>query len=183
MELRSLATQNARQVLRLFLALIVIFLYIFIRFRRWQFGLGALIALFHDVLIVLSVFAIAYLMGFSFEIDQVFVAAMLTLIGYSINDTVIIFDRVRENLRLHPKSTDGETFNLALNETFSRTLITSATTLFVVLVLFFFGGSVLRSFSFALVVGVITGTYSSLFIAAASVIDLSQVKKNRSKKS
>ena len=161
----------------LFLALLAIFLYIFVRFRRWQFGVGALIALFHDVLIVLSVFAIAHLIGFSFEIDQVFVAAMLTLIGYSINDTVIIFDRIRENLRLHPKSTEEETFNLALNETFSRTLITSATTLFVVIVLFFFGGSVLRSFSFALVIGVLTGTYSSLFIAATSAIDLRKPKK------
>ena len=154
------------------LALVVIFLYIFARFRHWQFGVGALLALFHDVLVVLSVFALVHLAGFSFEVDQVFVAAMLTLIGYSINDTVIIFDRVRENMRLHPKSSHIATFNLALNETFSRTLITSATTLFVVLILFLFGGAVLRSFSFALVIGVVTGTYSSLFIAAATVVDL-----------
>ena len=173
-------TKRAAMV-SLALALLVIFLYIFIRFRRWQFGLGALIALFHDVLIVLSIFAIAHLFGLSFEVDQVFVAAILTLIGYSINDTVIIFDRVRENLRLHPKGSLEETFNLALNETFSRTLITSATTLFVVLVLLFFGGAVLRSFSFALVVGVLTGTYSSLFIAAASVVDLIKSEQKGSK--
>ena len=159
------------------LALIVIFLYIFIRFRRWQFGIGALVALFHDVLIVLSAFSIAYLLGFSFEVDQVFIAAMLTLIGYSINDTVVIFDRVRENLRLHPKGSIYETFNLALNETLSRTLITSATTLFVVLVLLLFGGAVLRGFSFTLLVGILTGTYSSLFIAVPVVADLIRAKK------
>ena len=161
------------------LALLVIFLYIFVRFRGWQFGVGALIALFHDVLVVLSIFMIANVFGFAFEVDQVFVAAMLTLIGYSINDTVIIFDRVRENLHLRPKSPLDQTFNLALNSTFNRTLITSLTTLFVVLVLLFFGGEVLRSFSFALVVGVLTGTYSSLFIASASVVDLLERKKDR----
>ena len=159
------------------LALVVIFFYIFIRFRRWQFGLAALVALFHDVLIVLAVFSIAHLLGVSFEVDQIFVAAMLTLIGYSINDTVVVFDRVRENVRLHPKSDSKETFNLALNETLSRTVITSATTLFVVVVLLLFGGAVLRGFSFTLLVGVITGTYSSLFIASPLVIDLGKRKK------
>jgi SecD/SecF fusion protein len=158
-------------------ALITIFLYILIRFRRWQFGLGALIALFHDVLFVLAALAIANLLGVSFEVDQVFIAAMLTLIGYSINDTVVVFDRVRENMQLRPSSENSTVFNLALNETISRTTITSATTLFVVLILFLFGGAVLKGFSFTLLVGILIGTYSSLFIATPVVLDFDKKDK------
>lgn len=158
-------------------SLIVIFLYILIRFRKWQFGLGAVVALFHDTLFVLSAFALARLFGKTFEIDQVFIAAMLTIIGYSINDTVVVFDRVRENIQLKPGTPFYKVFNEAISNTVSRTLITSATTLIVVMVLLIFGGEVLRGFSFALVIGILVGTYSSIFVATPVVLDLN--KKER----
>lgn len=158
------------------IALICIFIYIVFRFRKWQFGLGAIIALFHDTLFVLSAFAIANLFGFAFEVDQVFVAAILTIIGYSINDTVVVFDRIRENLGIKAGSEMIQVFNESLNSTISRTLITSVTTLIVVLVLFLFGGAVLQGFSFALLIGIIIGTYSSVFIATPIVIDLNRKK-------
>ncbi len=158
------------------LALICIFIYIVFRFRKWQFGLGAIVALFHDTLFVLSAFAIANLLGISFEADQVFVAAILTIIGYSINDTVVVFDRIRENLGIKSGSELIKVFNESLNNTISRTLITSITTLIVVIVLFAFGGAVLQGFSFALLVGIIVGTYSSVFIATPIVIDLNKAK-------
>ena len=142
------------------------------RFRKWQFGLGAIVALFHDTLFVLSAFAIANLIGISFEVDQVFIGAMLTIIGYSINDTVVVFDRIRENLGIKAGSEMTKVFNESLNNTISRTMITSATTLIVVIVLFIFGGAVLQGFSFAMIVGILIGTYSSLFIATPIVIDL-----------
>ncbi len=154
------------------IALILIFLYIVIRFRKWQFGLGAVAALFHDTLFVLSAFAIAGLLGMPFEVDQVFVAAILTIIGYSINDTVVVFDRIRETLSLKPGTDRKQVFNDSLNSTLSRTLITSVTTLIVVIVLFLFGGAVLKGFSFALLVGILVGTYSSIFIATPIVLDL-----------
>ncbi|MEM6642221.1 MAG: protein translocase subunit SecDF [Bacteroidota bacterium] len=158
------------------IALVCIFIYIVFRFRKWQFGLGAIIALFHDTLFVLSAFAIANLLGISFEADQVFVAAILTIIGYSINDTVVVFDRIRENLGVKAGSELMPVFNEALNSTVSRTFITSVTTLIVVLVLFLFGGAVLKGFSFALLVGIIVGTYSSIFIATPVVLDLNKEK-------
>lgn len=158
------------------IALICIFAYIVFRFRKWQFGLGAIIALFHDTLFVLSAFAIANLLGISFEADQVFVAAILTIIGYSINDTVVVFDRIRENMGIKSGSELVGVFNESLNNTISRTFITSVTTLIVVLVLFLFGGAVLQGFSFALLVGIIIGTYSSIFIATPAVIDLNKKK-------
>lgn len=154
------------------LALFCIFLYIVFRFRKWQFGLGAIIALFHDALFVLSAFAIANVFGISFEADQVFVAAILTVIGYSINDTVVVFDRIRENLGIKSGSELTPVFNESLNNTISRTLITSITTLIVVIILFVFGGAVLQGFSFALLVGILVGTYSSVYIATPVVIDL-----------
>lgn len=158
-------------------ALVVIFLYILVRFRKWQFGLGAIIALFHDTLFVLSAFAIANMLGISFEVDQVFIAAMLTIIGYSINDTVVVFDRVRENLDIKAGGDMKAIFNESLNSTINRTMITSVTTLIVVVVLFLFGGAVLKGFSFALIVGILIGTYSSLFIATPVVIDFNKEKK------
>ncbi|MCK5105150.1 MAG: protein translocase subunit SecF, partial [Cyclobacteriaceae bacterium] len=157
-------------------ALIAIFLYILMRFKKWQFSLGAIIALFHDVLFVISAFAIARLFGKAFELDQVFIAAMLTIIGYSINDTVVVFDRIRENLAVRPHEKAIDTFNLSINTTMNRTVITSLTTLIVVLILLLFGGEVLRSFSFALFVGIIVGTYSSIFIATPAVLDLGKSK-------
>ncbi len=155
-------------------ALVAIFLYIFVRFRKWQFGLGALIALAHDTLFVISAFAIANLLGYSLEIDQVFVAAILTIIGYSINDTVVVFDRIRENLGIKSGSEMVSVFNESLNNTISRTLITSATTLIVVLILFVFGGAALEGFSFAMIIGILIGTYSSVFIATPIVVDFNK---------
>ncbi|MFY0594091.1 protein translocase subunit SecDF [Roseivirga sp.] len=156
------------------LAIIAIFLYILIRFRRWQFSLGAIVALVHDAFIVLSAFAIIGWFGISFEIDQVFIAALLTIIGYSINDTVVVFDRIRENLQLKGSKDLIGTFNESINSTISRTLITSMTTLIVVLVLFIFGGEVLRGFSFALLIGILVGTYSSVFVATPIVVDMTK---------
>lgn len=153
-----------------------IFLYILIRFRKWQFGLGALIALFHDVLIVISMISILRLFGISYEVDQVMIAALLTVIGYSINDTVVVFDRVREFLRDNPRADIEITLNRAINKTLSRTIITSFTTLIVVGVLFLFGGEVMRGFSFALMVGILVGTYSSIFIATPLVLDTTRKK-------
>jgi SecD/SecF fusion protein len=153
-------------------ALIAIFLYILIRFRKWQFSLGAIIALVHDTLFVIAAFAIASLFGATFEIDQVFIAAILTVIGYSINDTVIVFDRIRENIENRGTAKLVKVFNDSINDTLGRTLITSFTTMIVVIVLLFFGGEVLRGFSFALFVGITVGTFSSIYIATPVVVDL-----------
>jgi SecD/SecF fusion protein len=155
-------------------SLLAIFGYILIRFRKWQFGLGAVVALFHDVLIVISCVAIARAFGFIIEVDQVFIAAVLTIIGYSINDTVVVFDRVRETLadsNIKSREDITNTLNEAVNSTFSRTFITGITTFLVVFVLFIAGGEVLRGFSFALILGIIFGTYSSVFVASSIVND------------
>lgn len=156
----------------MFFALVAIFLYILLRFRKWQFSLGSIIALVHDVFFVIAAFAIATALGATFEIDQVFIAAVLTVVGYSINDTVIVFDRIRENIENRGTSKLVKMFNDAINQTMARTLITSFTTLIVVLVLLIFGGEVLRGFSFALLIGVLVGTYSSIYIATPIVVDL-----------
>ncbi len=156
------------------ISIVAIFFYILIRFRRWQFSLGAIVALVHDAMIVLSAFAIAGVLGISFEIDQVFIGALLTIMGYSINDTVVVFDRIRENLQLKGSRDLIGTFNASINSTVNRTLITSMTTLIVVLVLFLFGGEVLRGFSFAFLVGIIIGTYSSVFVATPIVVDMTK---------
>ena len=153
-------------------ALIAIFLYILLRFRKWQFSLGSIVALIHDTLFVIAAFAIASALGATFEIDQVFIAAILTVIGYSINDTVIVFDRIRENIENRGTHKLVKVFNDAVNQTLGRTLITSFTTLIVVIVLLIFGGEVLRGFSFALFVGITVGTYSSIYIATPIVVDL-----------
>ena len=154
------------------IALIAIFIYILIRFRKWQFSTGAVFALFHDILFVISAFSIANLFGVSYEIDQVFIAALLTIIGYSINDTVVVFDRIRENLGIKAGSEIIPVVNESINKTISRTLITSMTTFIVVLVLFLFGGPSLSGFSFALLIGIIVGTYSSIFVATPVFVDL-----------
>lgn len=153
-------------------SLIVIFLYILVRFRKWQFSLGAIVSLAHDVLIVLSVFSIFYgILPFSLEIDQAFIAAILTIIGYSINDTVVVFDRMREYLNNNKKKGLHATANDALNSTLSRTFNTSLTTFVVLLIIFISGGEVIKGFMFALMVGVVVGTYSSLFIASTITLD------------
>ena len=151
----------------------LIFLYIFLRFSRWQFSLGAVGALFHDTIITVGLFSLLRgFLPFSLEIDQAFIAAILTVIGYSINDTVIVFDRIREYLGIYTNKSKDEVFNLAINSTISRTVITSLTTLFVVFVLLVFGGSSIKGFAFAIFVGIIVGTYSSIFVATPIVRDL-----------
>lgn len=152
-------------------SLAVVFLYILFRFRRWQFSLGAVVAVFHDVLIVLGVFSLlGKLMPFNMEIDQAFIAAILTVIGYSLNDTVVVFDRIRETLAERGWK-GGKSINYAINSTLSRTLNTSLTTLVVLLSIFIFGGESLRGFMFAMIVGVVVGTYSSVFIATPVMYD------------
>lgn len=158
-------------------SLLGIFIYILLRFRKWQYSAGAIIALIHDTSFVFAAYAIGGLFGFTFEVDQVFVAAILTIIGYSINDTVIIFDRIREYIGLGTEHDRIKIFNHAINDTLSRTIITSLTVLMVVLVLFIFGGEVLRGFSFSLLVGVVVGSYSSIFIASPLVIDFEKEKQ------
>lgn len=153
-------------------SLIVVFLYILIRFKKWQYSLGAVTAVFHDVLIVLGVFSLTYkFMPFSMEIDQAFIAAILTVIGYSLNDTVVVFDRVREFFNIHTNWKFERVVNASLSSTLSRTLNTSLTTLVVLLAIFIFGGDSIRGFMFALIVGVLVGTYSSLFIATPVMYD------------
>ncbi len=161
-------------------SLIVIFLYILLRFRRWQYSLGAVTAVFHDVLIVLGVFSLLYqIMPFNLEINQAFIAAILTVIGYSLNDTVVVFDRIREFLNEHPSWKLERTINNALNSTISRTVNTSLTTLVVLLAIFIFGGESIRGFMFALIVGVIIGTYSSVFIATPVMLDSLKKEQTR----
>ncbi|MFD2543632.1 protein translocase subunit SecDF [Lacinutrix gracilariae] len=153
-------------------SLIVVFLYILFRFKRWQFSLGAVAAVFHDVLIVLGVFSLTYkFMPFTMEIDQAFIAAILTVIGYSLNDTVVVFDRIREFFNEHTTWDFDKVINASLSSTLSRTLNTSLTTLVVLLAIFIFGGDSIRGFMFALIVGVVVGTYSSLFIATPVMYD------------
>jgi len=164
-------------LISILLALAGIFLYVIIRFGKWQFSLGGVVALLHDALMIIAIFAILDLFGISYEMDQVFIAAVLTIIGFSINDTVVIFDRIREYLHDNPRKHISEVVSPALISTFSRTIITSLTLLVVVIVLFIFGGEVLRGFSLAMIIGVLFGTYSSLFIAAPIVVDTMKVNK------
>ncbi len=159
-------------------SLVVVFLYILLRFRRWQFSLGAVAAVFHDVVIVLGVFSLTYkFMPFSMEIDQAFIAAILTVIGYSLNDTVIVFDRIREYFGEHPGWKMNRIIDVALSSTLSRTLNTSFTTLIVLLSMFFLGAESIRGLLFAIIVGILVGTYSSLFIATPIMYDTVKRKK------
>lgn len=156
----------------IFGSLIVVFLYILIRFRKWQFSLGAVAAVFHDVLIVLGVFSLTYdILPFNMEIDQAFIAAILTVIGYSLNDTVVVFDRIREFINERTNWEFARTVNAAISSTVSRTLNTSLTTLIVLLSIFTFGGESIQGFMLALIIGVIVGTYSSVFIATPVMFD------------
>jgi len=162
------------------LSLSIIFLYILIRFRNWQFGLGALVALLHDVTIVIGLFSFfSGILPFSLEIDQAFIAAILTVVGYSINDTVVVFDRIREYVGLQRKRERREIFNSALNSTLGRTFSTSLSTFVVLLTIFLFGGDVIRGFIFALLIGIVVGTYSSLFIATPIVYDTIKKEENK----
>lgn len=167
-------------------ACLLVFIYIFIRFKKWQFGLGAVVALFHDVLIVLSIYAIFNgILPFSLEIDQHFIAAILTVMGYSMTDTVVVFDRIREYLSMNSKKEligqeRTSIINYALNSTLSRTINTSLTLFFVLLAIFIFGGEVIRGFAFALLLGVVVGTYSSICVATPIVIDFDRKRKRKS---
>jgi SecD/SecF fusion protein len=167
----------------IFYALIAIFIYILIRFRKWQYSLGGIVALVHDTLVVLGMVGIVRLFGFELEVDQVFIAAVLTVIGYSINDTVVVFDRIREEIGLDADLGNKElmikTINESINHTMSRTVMTATTVFLVVSVLLFFGGDVLRGFSFAMFIGVVFGAYSSIFVAAPIVIDFGTSKKEK----
>ena len=164
-------------------ALVVIFLYILLRFRNFAYSVGALVALAHDTVIVLGLYAILWkIMPFSMEIDQAFIAAILTVIGYSINDTVVIFDRVREYNKLYPKREKNVNINDALNSTLSRTFSTSMSTFVVLLAIFIFGGETIQGFVFALLMGVIVGTWSSLFIASPIAYDIQMAQARRAEK-
>jgi SecD/SecF fusion protein len=154
------------------LSLVIMFLYIYMRFRNWQYGLGAMVALAHDTMIVIGIYSLLWgILPFTMEIDQSFIAAILTVIGYSVNDTVVVFDRLREFLPLHRKRPVNEVINLAMNDTLSRTLNTGITSILVLIVMFFFGGATIRGFLFAMIVGIVVGTYSSIFVASSIVYD------------
>ncbi len=161
-------------------SLLVIFGYILIRFE-WRFGVGAVLALSHDVFITLGLFALLHnFVPFSLEINQAIIAALLTIVGYSLNDTVVVFDRIREYTRVFKTQAYDKMVNRSINSTLSRTLVTSGTTLIVVLVLFFAGGEVLRGFAFALIVGILVGTYSSIFVASPAVLELKALAAKKS---
>jgi SecD/SecF fusion protein len=158
-------------------AILIIFVYIFIRFRDWRYSLGTIVALLHDVLVTLAVFSfLKNIVPFSLEIDQHFIAAVLTVIGFSMNDTVIVFDRVREYSRDMKGADKGTIINKAINDTLSRTIMTSLTVFLTILILFIFGGEVTRGFAFAMLIGVVTGTYSSIFVAAPILVDFAKDK-------
>lgn len=159
-------------------SLLAIFVYILIRFRKWQYSLGTIVALLHDVCVTLAVFSFFRgVVPFALEIDQHFIAAVLTVIGFSMNDTVIVFDRIREYFRKNPKEGKHSVINRAINDTLSRTIMTSLTVFLSVLILFIFGGEVTRGFAFAMLIGVITGTYSSIFVAAPILVDMDKSDK------
>lgn len=169
----TIASDMARNaVIAVLLSLVAMFLYIFIRFKNWQYGFGAMAALTHDTIIVIGVFSLLWgILPFTMEIDQSFIAAILTGIGYSINDTVVVYDRMREFLPLYRKRPLNEVINLAMNDTLSRTLNTGITSILVLLVMFFFGGETIRGFLFAMIIGIVIGTYSSIFVASSLLYD------------
>ena len=167
-------------VVAVILALIAIFLYIMIRFKNWRYSAGAVLGLAHDTLLVIGVYTLLWgIVPFTLEIDQAFIAAVLTIIGYSINDTVVVFDRVREYVGLFPNRKLSETFNYAINSTLSRTMATSFSTLIVLIPMVIFGGDSIRGFVFSLTIGVIVGTYSSVFIASPLAYDLGKRRRER----
>jgi len=159
------------------IALVIMFFYIFMRFKNWQYGVGAIVALAHDTIIVIGIYSLLWgILPFTMEIDQAFIAAILTVIGYSVNDTVVVFDRLREFIPLHRKRPVKEVMNLAMNDTLSRTLNTGMTSILVLIVMFFFGGATIRGFLFAMLIGIIIGTYSSIFVASSIVYDTTKKK-------
>jgi SecD/SecF fusion protein len=156
------------------ISLVLMFLYIFMRFRHWQYGFGAVMSLVHDVLLVIGCYSLLWgRLPFTMEIDQAFIAAILTVIGFSINDTVIVFDRQREYIPIYRKRPLREVLNMAMNSTLSRTINTTLTVMLTIFAMFFFGGAVIRGFMFALMIGIGTGVYSSVFIASMLMYDTS----------
>jgi SecD/SecF fusion protein len=173
------ANTKRKSFVALVISLICMFLYIGFRFRNWSFGLGAIASLAHDAFLVIAIFSLLYgIMPFSLEADQTFIAAILTIIGYSVNDTVVIFDRIREYRALHPKMDYADLMNKAINDTFSRTIVTSLTVLITVAIIFFFTGESVRGFAFALLIGLFSGVYSTIFIATSLVYE-SRSRKER----
>lgn len=178
----------ARELLRnafwaVLASLVLIFIYIAIRFRNWQFGMAGVFALFHDSFLTIGMFSLLYkIMPFTMEIDQNFIAAILTVIGYSINNVVVIFDRVRENMALYPKRSNYDNFNAAINGTLGRNVNTAATTLVTLLVIFIFGGEVIRGFVFAMFIGIAFGTYSGIFVSNPLAYDLLKLNKGKNAK-
>ena len=177
---------KSKAIWSVLLACLLMFIYIFIRFRGWQYGLGAVVALFHDALMIMAAFTIFKgIVPFSLEINQDFIAAILTVMSYSMNDTVVVFDRIREYLtKRHKREIDKgedktEVINYALNATLSRTINTSLSIFFVLLAIFIFGGTTIKGFAFALLIGIIVGTYSSICIATPIVIDLDKTRKKQ----
>jgi SecD/SecF fusion protein len=181
-ETRSVSSSISNELisssaLSIALSLFIIFAYIFIRFGTWQYSISAIVALFHDVTIVLGVFALFNgILPFNMDVDQAFIAAILTVIGYSIKDTVVVFDRIREELSWKRESNYQTEVNGALNSTLSRTVNTSMTTFVVLLIIFIFGGAAIKGFIFALLIGIIVGTYSSLLLASPLLTDLTKKK-------
>ena len=167
-----------KAALSVLIALVLIFIYIAIRFRNWQFGMGSIVTLVHDTVLTIGLFSLFWKISpFSMEVDQQFIAAILTVIGYSINNVVIIYDRVRENLTVSPKTEKYINFNNAINSTLGRNVNTCGTTILTLLVIFIFGGEVIRGFVFAMLSGIMIGTYSGIFIAPAIAFDLLKSKK------
>ena len=165
-------------VLAVVFSLIAIALYIVMRFKKWQWGMGAVVSLTHNALLVMGIFSLLYgVLPFAMEVNQSFIAAILTIIGYSINDTVVIFDRIREYQTLYPKRSIRENINKAINSTLSRTMNTSGTTFVTLLAIFIFGGEVIRGFVFALMFGIVVGTYSSVFVATPVAYELMKKSK------
>lgn len=168
-------------VIAVVLSLIVMALYILIRFRDVAFSIGAFASVTFTTLSIIALYALLWkVMPFSMEVDQTFIAAVLAIIGYAMNDTIVVFDRIRENLKLFPNRNRKELFNYALNSTLARTFNTSISTLLVVLIIFFFGGASIRSFTFAMILGIVFGTYSTLFVAtpiATSLIIRSSIRR------
>ena len=164
-------------------SLIAIGIYIAIRFKNWQYGMGGIVSLFHDAILTIGIFSLLYgLLPFNLTVDQSFIAAILTIIGYSINDTVVIFDRIRENQHLYPRRSRRENINHAINSTLARTVNTAGSTFVVLLAIFIFGGEVIRGFVFALMFGVVIGTFSSVFVATPVAYDMMTRKEKRTGK-
>ena len=164
-------------------SLLAIGIYIAIRFKNWQYGMGGVVSLFHDAILTIGIFSLLYgLLPFNLTVDQSFIAAILTIIGYSINDTVVIFDRIRENMMLYPRRSRSENINHAINSTLARTINTAGSTCVVLIAIFIFGGEVIRGFVFALLFGVVVGTYSSVFIATPVAYDMMKRKDSKNRK-